>query len=222
MWWFSQNYPPVKKNTVTSHITSCCVNDRNRKHYTGRKNVLYKRDDGSYEKYDRDKHGLFDSEGIPVTEIQAEKELVEEQRAVEKDAEFVLEKHLAEFFYANWEKIDFGTPLAIYRDSYGREGKEWDTGEIGKIDFLCEDKKNGDLVVIELKKGRPTDTVVGQIQRYMGWVLENLAQAKRIKGIIITPFRGDEQLRYALNVAKNIEWKCYQVNFRLVSLPEEP
>ncbi len=55
--WFSGKYPLVKRNTVTSHITSCCVNDKNRHHYTVQKPILFKLDDGRYDRYDINKHG---------------------------------------------------------------------------------------------------------------------------------------------------------------------
>lgn len=44
------------------------------------------------------------------------------------------------------------------------------------FDFLAVDKGNNDLVVIELKKGRISDKVVGQILRYIAWINENLAK----------------------------------------------
>lgn len=47
-----------------------------------------------------------------------------------------------------------------------------------------------------------------------------MAQGRDVKGMIITSLGEDEQLRYALLVANNIEWKCYKLDFRLVS-PEE-
>lgn len=224
--WFKDNYPQVKHKTVTAHTVSCCVNDSNRRWHNvnSSKDVLYRLPGGSYVKYDRNKHGDFTSQGTPVSPTQPGAIQAEEKHDhdIEADAEFVLEKHLAEFVYANWNRIDFGADLTIYMDSLGREGREWDTGEIGVIDFLCEDKDNGDLVVIELKRGRATDKVLGQIQRYMGWVRENLAQNRHVRGMIITPSRLDEDLRYALKVAPHIEWKWYQVDFRLISPPEEP
>ncbi len=55
--WFSQEYPLVKRNTVTSHITSCCVNDRNRHHYSVQKDILFKLNDRRYERYDPNRHG---------------------------------------------------------------------------------------------------------------------------------------------------------------------
>src|SRR4051794_34128074 len=45
--------------------------------------------------------------------------------------------------------------------------------------FLCEDLESGSLVVVELKRGLPSDRVVSQTARYMGWVDENLADGRR-------------------------------------------
>jgi restriction system protein len=69
--------------------------------------------------------------------------------------------------------------------------------------------------VVELKKGRASDNVVGQIQRYMGYVLEELAEEHQtVKGIIIA-LEDDNRIKRALAVAQNIEFYRYQVNFKL-------
>ena len=44
-------------------------------------------------------------------------------------------------------------------------GQQYNTGLVGTIDLLCEDEESGDLVVIELKRGRPSDEVAGQLAR---------------------------------------------------------
>ena len=82
--------------------------------------------------------------------------------------------------------------------------------EVGKIDLLCKDKK-GVHVVIELKKGRESDKVVGQTLRYLGWVEKNFNT--KVRGIIIVN-EPDERLQYALSPLKDlIELKFYKVNF---------
>src|SRR3989344_4539280 len=87
---------------------------------------------------------------------------------------------------------------------------EYDTKEVGKIDLLCKDKK-GVHVVIELKKGRESDKVVGQTLRYLGWVEKNFNT--KVRGIIIVN-EPDERLQYALSPLKDlIELKFYKVNF---------
>jgi restriction system protein len=72
------------------------------------------------------------------------------------------------------------------------------------------------LLVVELKRGRASDVVVGQIQRYMGYVKDELAeQGQQVKGVIIA-LEDDLKLRRALSVAQNIEFYRYQLSFKLV------
>ena len=70
--------------------------------------------------------------------------------------------------------------------------------------------------MIELKKGRASDSVVGQIQRYMGYVMSELAEpSQSVKGIVIA-LEDDKKIRYALKVKPSISFYRYQVNFNLI------
>jgi len=70
-------------------------------------------------------------------------------------------------------------------------------------------------LVVELKKGRVSDNVLGQIQRYMGYVKEDLAEENQdVKGIIIGA-DDDLRIKRALSVTSNIEFFKYQVKFKL-------
>ena len=61
-----------------------------------------------------------------------------------------------------------------------------------KIDLLCRDA-NGDLVVVELKKGKANQTI-GQLARYVTDVREHYASAtQRVRGLILA-LDVDEQL----------------------------
>ena len=44
------------------------------------------------------------------------------------------------------------------------------------MDILAISKDKSELLVVELKKGRASDVVVGQIQRYMGFAQYELAE----------------------------------------------
>jgi restriction system protein len=69
--------------------------------------------------------------------------------------------------------------------------------------------------VVELKKGRVSDNVVGQIQRYMGYVKDELAEVDQVvKGVIIG-LEDDLKIRRALSVTNNIEFYRYRVSFNL-------
>ena len=84
------------------------------------------------------------------------------------------------------------------------------TPDAGRIDLLCKDS-NGTYVVVELKKSRGSDQVVGQIQRYMGWVIENKGVDK-VRGIIIVQ-RKDRRLAYAVRAAANIDVTEFGITF---------
>ena len=100
------------------------------------------------------------------------------------------------------------------------EGQEYDTRNAGRIDLLCIDR-NGDFVVVETKKGKESDKVVGQIQRYMGWVKRNLAKGgENVRGIIIVN-EFDEWLDYAVSVNENIRLLYYEVKFAVRDAPPE-
>ena len=71
---------------------------------------------------------------------------------------------------------------------------------MGIIDLLCLDKENN-YVIIELKKDKTSDKVVGQIQRYMTWVEENLADKESVRGIIVAQGH-DRKLEYAIKGSK--------------------
>ena len=83
------------------------------------------------------------------------------------------------------------------------------------LDILAISKDEKEFLVIEINKGRASDMVVGQIQRYMGHIKNNLAGDKNVKGLIIA-LEDDKNLRDALSVAPNIKFMKYEVSFKLV------
>lgn len=131
--------------------------------------------------------------------------------------EFVLEKYLEEFIVSNFETI-FQGRLKVFVDPDGNEGQQYAT-EIGPIDILAREPETRAFVVIELKKGRPSDSVVGQILRYMGWVKKNLCKnGEPVKGLIICRDHGPK-LSYALEMTEGIEAQYYSVSFKLKDNP---
>jgi restriction system protein len=140
--------------------------------------------------------------------------LVSTDETVEDPTVFALEKHLEDFLVANWKQTELGKNYNIYEEGGDLIGKQYPT-DTGFIDILAISKDNKELLIVELKKGRASDNVVGQIQRYMGYVLEELAEeGQTVKGIIIA-LEDDNRIRRALAVAPNIEFYRYQVSFKL-------
>jgi restriction system protein len=126
---------------------------------------------------------------------------------------FVLEKYLEEFIVSNFDMI-FKGKLRIYEDAEGDDGQQFST-DIGPIDILAVEPDSGSFTVIELKKGRPSDQVVGQILRYMGWVKKNLCKdGQVVKGLVICR-DPDPKLSYALEMTNNIDVRYYSVSFKL-------
>ena len=84
------------------------------------------------------------------------------------------------------------------------------------MDVLAISKDKSELLVVELQKGRASNVVVGQIQRYMGFARYELAEVNQtVKGVIIGP-ESDLRLRRALSVIPNIKFYRYEVNFKLI------
>jgi len=132
---------------------------------------------------------------------------------LESASEFALEAHLEEFLDKNWEKIDFGAKLEKYRTE-DQTGRQFPAGP-WSIDFLCLDKATKNLVVVELKKGKSSDAVVGQILRYMSWVKRNLANStQKVSGIIVAK-EVDDALRYAVQDLREVHVLTYKVDFKL-------
>lgn len=70
------------------------------------------------------------------------------------------------FLIENWAMTDLGKDFDIY-ESDEENGRQFKT-DTGPIDILAISKDKKELLVVELKRGRASDVVVGQIQRYMG------------------------------------------------------
>jgi hypothetical protein len=134
---------------------------------------------------------------------------------IESQNEFAMEMHLEEFIFQNWAKINWGSKLELFENEE-QNGRQFPAGT-WSIDFLAKDKTNNDLVVIELKRGKTSDSTVGQLLRYIGWVKENVANKNQsVRGIIIA-HETDEALKYAVKNLNYVEIKKYKVDFHLIS-----
>ena len=133
---------------------------------------------------------------------------------VEDPSVFALEKHLEDFLAQNWKQTELGKDYDIYEEDGELVGQQYPS-DTGPIDILAISKDKKTLLVVELKKGRASDNVVGQIQRYMGFVKGELAEDNQtVKGVIIA-LEDDLRIKRALSVTNNIEFYRYQVSFKL-------
>ncbi len=142
--------------------------------------------------------------------------LIHSDSDVEDPAVFALEKHLEDFLVSNWQHTELGANFDIYSEDGELVGQQYPS-DTGPLDILAISKDRKTLLVVELKRGRASDVVVGQIQRYMGYVKDELAEVgQSVQGVIIA-LEDDLRLRRALSVANNISFYRYQVSFRLMA-----
>ena len=140
--------------------------------------------------------------------------IVATDETIEDPTVFALEKHLEDFLVHNWKHTELGKDFDVYEVDGEIVGRQFPS-DTGPIDILAISKDKKTLLVVELKKGRISDVVVGQIQRYMGYVKGELAeQGQAVRGVIIA-LEDDIRLERALSVAANIDFMTYQVRFSL-------
>ena len=133
---------------------------------------------------------------------------------IENPSMFALESHLEHFIIENWEQTILAKDYDIFQDGE-LTGKQFQT-DTGYIDILAISKDKKELLVIELKKGRASDSVVGQIQRYMGYIKDEfLETGQKVKGIIIA-LENDTKVKRALSVTNDIDFYQYKINFDLI------
>lgn len=96
------------------------------------------------------------------------------------DYALALEKYLEDLLVEGWGSLAWTTPLDYL-------GRQVPCGDLGNIDILARDRGTGDFVVIELKRDRTDDEVVGQLSRYMGWIKEHRADpiGVGVRGVIV-------------------------------------
>ena len=214
--WFTERYDKVNARTVRAHLRRACVNippDATGARWGTDDRTVYRLSRGEFTRYRREVQGDFER-GLPLGLVEeTEVDDLGDVPTGEAEASFALEYRLEEFMEANWSSIDFGQPLRIWTNGDGESGRQYAT-DVGVIDFLCEDEADGALVVVELKRGKSSDRVVGQILRYIGWVRERLAGDHEVRGIIIT-HEYDDRVRYAIAELPHVEAWTYQVSFTL-------
>lgn len=133
---------------------------------------------------------------------------------IENPMVFALEEHLEDFLVKNWKSTELGQDYDIYEEDGEIVGQQYPT-ETGPIDILAISKDKKTLLVVELKRGRVSDVVVGQCQRYMGYVKQELAEDNQeVRGVIIAS-EDDKKIQLALAVAPNIDFYTYITHFRL-------
>lgn len=133
---------------------------------------------------------------------------------VEDVLEFAMEKHLEDFLVSNWSQTALADEWVVYEEGGEVLGQQYNT-DAGRIDVLARSKDGRRLLVVELKRGRATDVVVGQVLRYMGYIKDQVAEKDQtVEGAIIA-LEDDQKLRWALSAVQGVAFYRYQVSFKL-------
>ncbi len=142
-------------------------------------------------------------------------DLIATDTTVEDPGSFALERHLEDFLVQNWAQTELGKHYDIYEEEGEKVGQQYLT-DTGPLDILAVSKDKQSLLVVELKKGRASDVVVGQTLRYMGYVQDELAENNQtVRGVIIA-LEDDQRIRRALSMTPSIDFYRYQISFKLV------
>lgn len=89
----------------------------------------------------------------------------------------------------------------ISRGALHLVGAEYATAT-GPIDILATDDEGG-FYVRELKRAATPDKAIGQVTRYMGWIMENLAEGKPVCEVVVARVI-TESLKYAVLATPNV------------------
>ena len=150
-----------------------------------------------------------------IGEASSQVTLLSADQTIEDPVAFAMEKHLEAFLVANWNQTDLSREFSIFEEDGEAVGQQYAT-DAGPIDILAISKDRKKLLVVELKRGRATDVVVGQVLRYMGFVKEQIAEAdQKVEGVIIA-LDDDKKMRWALMSVPSITFYRYQISFKLI------
>jgi hypothetical protein len=202
------------------HVEGMSVNSSLRKHHPNVKpgsghDLFFKLGPGSFR--------LWNPETDPgpvyrdqlITGVPEQRPAVEEQddELISGSREFAFERDLRNYLSKNLSSVERG--LTLFEEE-GFSGVEFPAG--GRfIDILAVDAQ-GQHVVIELKVSRGYERVMGQLLRYIAWVKHNLANGKKVRGIIVAS-EITEDLVLAASLVPDVALCRYEPALKLVNVP---
>jgi len=149
---------------------------------------------------------LVEGKWVEKTDLYTEKvesQIIQERISTQIEKTTLAEANLENFLAERVEQLEEGLTLVA---------RQLDTGEVGRLDLLCEDK-DSNLVVVELKKDKAGPSIIDQIQRYMGWIMKNKANpGQKVRGIIVVG-KKDTALEYAARANPNISVRLFSIHF---------
>lgn len=134
------------------------------------------------------------------------------QEVFDEAIRFQAEMELEDFLEKHWGKTSFAK-------DYDFVSRQMQLDDAGRLDILAKSKDGMEYLIIELKLGKASDRVVGQLQSYMGYFLTSgyCANGETVRGVIIGS-KEDAKIRHALKVTNNIEFYVYEMQFTLTKM----
>ena len=118
--------------------------------------------------------------------------ILSEPKDVQEDPDDVLlESAIEQFLVDHWDETPFAERgVQLHEQQY--------TIPTGIVDLLGWQRQRRAWWVIELKRGKAEDRVIGQLLRYTGWMREEYLRAKQdVRGVILAREASDK-LKYAV------------------------
>lgn len=189
--------PEIPAGTIRSYVIAMAPNHPSSKHHPSTRKLH-----GFFEYLDRGRFRLKDKMDVTTEENGEEEDTIEENL---EEVQISLEGDLETFILKDLASVEDG--LSQYQ---GDRGEQFSV-DSGRIDVLAVDKE-GSFVVIELKAGTATDSVLAQVLAYMAGVKKTLAGQKRVRGIIIA-YDFSDRLTSAVSLLENVALMKYKVKF---------
>lgn len=215
--WFGSHWPKIKSNTVQAHLTKMSTNAQSRIHLGAKPehDLFYRLSPRLFRRYRPESdpppiHRNSTSPDVHNDMIDEEVEADDEETSAQQSEPFAYESHLRDYLANHLDVLEPG--LRLYEDEY-IPGIEYPIRN-RRIDLLAV-AQDGSCVVIELKVSKGHDHAIGQILTYMGWVRQDLADGKPVRGMIVAHTLSNELLTAAQEAHADIRLFEYDISFRV-------
>jgi hypothetical protein len=189
--------PEIPAGTIRSYVIAMAPNHPSSKHHPSTRRLH-----GFFEYLGGGRFRLKDKIDIATEPNNEEEDEIEENI---EEVQISLEGDLESFIVKDLTSIEDGL-----RQYQGDHGEQFSV-DSGRIDVLAVDKE-GSFVVIELKAGTATDSVLAQVLGYMADVKKTLADQKKVRGIIIA-YDFSKRLISAVSLLEDVAIMKYKVRF---------